>query len=144
MLRVNIEEKDKKYIVTSAGENLIINQSLKEKLKLDFGYELPEIPQETDEDDTSNSLIKDFFMLLEDHLENHDQNWKLRKWGSLGVYNSQNFPIYLDLEEIKGKPPSRILKKFFESSDEENVEANSSEIYDVDSLEQDGRRSLKL
>ena len=142
MLRVNIEEKDKKYIVTSAGENLIINQSLKEKLKLDFGYELPEIPQETDEDDTSNSLIKDFFMLLEDHLENHDQNWKLRKWGSLGVYNSQNFPIYLDLEEIKGKPPSRILKKFFESSDEENVDANSSEIYDVDSLEQDGRRSL--
>ena len=48
----------------------------------------------------------------------------------------------LILKKSKGKPPSRILKKFFESSDEENVDANSSEIYDVDSLEQDGRRSL--
>ena len=141
MLKVNIGEVNGDYSITSAGENLIMNQSLNEKLKKDFGFNLPEPPEESDEAEGDTNLIKNFFVVLKSHLENHQPNWEIKEWGSLGIYNSQNIPIYLDLEELKKKEPSDLLIRMFDGQNGE-IDPPSNELHDVDNLELEENKIL--
>ena len=65
MLQVQLEEvtRGTKLKVSATGDDLILNQSLKEKLKKDFKIDLPELP-ELGEDESFHNL-SNFFTEVE-------------------------------------------------------------------------------
>ena len=131
MMPVNIEEKQSKLVITSTGEDILLNQTLNEKLKKDFRKELPEIKFD-DADKKSfdiDKYLKNVKKKIADPL-----NFSVLNWGSFGIYNAQNMPIYKDLEKIAKTGPSELLEKLLVGSNSP-TDSSTTEVYDIDSKE---------
>ena len=139
MLQVQLEEvtRGTKLKVSATGDDLILNQSLKEKLKKDFKIDLPELP-ELGEDESFHNL-SNFFTEVERLAES--RNWSLKRWVSFGIYDATHMPIYKDLQDIEKLGPEKfgLLTNLLEGSDQEVDQGNFAEIYEVDS-----KKSQKL
>ena len=132
MMPVLIEEKknSSKLIVSATGDEITINQTLNEKLKKDFRKEFPKIKFTSEEDKSFdiNKYLNKFRKTVAD-----DLNFKVINWGSFGIYNAQNMPIYNDLESIIESGASTLLEKLLIGTDI-NDDSYSAEIHDIDDV----------
>lgn len=130
MMPVLIEEKKNtsKLTVSSTGDEITINQTLNEKLKRDFRKEFPKITFTNEEDKSFDidKYLEKFRKTVAD-----DLNFNVINWGSFGIYNAQNMPIYNDLESIIESGASTLLEKLLIGTDI-NDDSYSAEIYDID------------
>jgi len=120
-LQVVFNDKNKKKrLVNGVGSDLSRNEVLNEKLKKDFGFQLPE--QKENED----CLIDKYLEKVEKEIKENHPHWKIRNWVAFGLYNAQNMPICRDLKDIARKENHRelleriLLGKSSESDNSEN------------------------
>tara|TARA_B100000212_G_scaffold38110_1_gene24659 strand:+ start:461 stop:4849 length:4389 start_codon:yes stop_codon:yes gene_type:complete len=136
MLQVQFDESAQgaRIKVSSTGDELILNQSIKEKIKQSFnGPGLPELP-ELGEDETYHNLTE-YFQTVENFA--YEKGWSLKKWVSFGLYDAQYMPVFRDIENIAEDLNDRfdLLKEFLEGGITGENQNNSAEVYDVDSEE---------
>lgn len=82
-----------KYTISYSGEDIMTNLSLAEKLKRDFGMELPMV-----EDD---STPERYLESVRDLIRNSHPRWKVRRWVSLALLNFNKLLMYLDLDAAR-------------------------------------------
>jgi hypothetical protein len=114
------------YSISYSGETISANLSLKEKLFLDLGIELPEI-----EDD---ELPEAYFKKIENIIE-QKPNWKLKRYITLSLFHFGKLLMYLDLDPERWPDGARIanhpiVKKYFEGV--KNSEVEEIEEYNID------------
>ncbi len=136
MLQVQFDESTQgtRSKVSSTGDELILNQSLKEKIKQSFnGPGLPDLPDLEDDQDYYN--LSEYFQTVQDFAI--EKGWSLKKWVSFGIYDAQNMPVFRDIENIAENINDKfdLLKNFLEGGIETENQNGSAEIYDVDSPE---------
>ena len=133
MLQVQLDETSKGAAlkVSATGDDLMVNLSLKEKLKKEFKLDLPSLPI-LEEEDKYHSIVE-YFKKVEKLAS--EQNWSLKKWVSFGIYNAQEMPIYQDLENIENLGLNDLLKTLLVGQESNNDQGQFAEIYDVDSKE---------
>ena len=136
MMQVQFDESTKgtRSKVSSTGDELILNQSLKEKIKQSFnGPGLPDLPDLEDDQDYYN--LSEYFQTVQDFAI--EKGWSLKKWVSFGIYDAQNMPVFRDIENIAENINDKfdLLKNFLEGGIETENQNSSAKIYDVDSTE---------
>lgn len=135
MLPVDLsaDKKKSKLLISSTGDEIIINQTLNEKLKKDFNIQLPNLGISEDEE-TEFSIMK-YLDSVKKIISNTD--WKIKNWASFGVYKSQSMPIYLDIQNIikLGLGNSGLLKSIIDGKDYNEQSNDSIEAYELDSNE---------
>ena len=92
-----LNQKQKKLIVSGAGNELNMNQALNERLKRDFSIELPEFKEIE-----NNQNIFPIDIYLEEVRKKIviGRNWKVKNWVSFGLYSTQNMVIAKDIRRI--------------------------------------------
>ena len=136
MLQVQFDESapGARIKVSSTGNDLILNQSIKEKIKQSgYGTNLPNLPELEEDQDYYN--LSDYFQTVEEFA--NEKGWALKRWVSFGIYDAQNMPVFRDLENIIENIDDKfdLLKRFLEGGIETENQNSSAEIYDVDSAE---------
>jgi len=101
------EERKKKTSIMDAGDLLIINMTLSEKLNRDFRLSLPEFEQKPD--DENEPSIEDYLEKVQKEVA-EPKGWRVRRWASFGIYKNTNLPIYEDIKKIEKSEISEILK----------------------------------
>jgi very-short-patch-repair endonuclease len=79
-----------RYTVTYSGEDITSNLSLQEKMRQDFGINVPELGDE--------DLPEDYFAKLKPVLAIKD-TWKVRRWVTLGFLSFGKQLMYRDLDD---------------------------------------------
>jgi hypothetical protein len=79
-----------RYTVTYSGEDITSNLSLQEKMRQDFGIDIPALDGE--------DLPEDYFARLEPILAIKD-GWKVRRWLTLGFLSFGKQLMYRDLDD---------------------------------------------
>ena len=132
-LQANFDKQRTKLFITGIGEELSLNQALKEKLKQTFRIELPELPEFTEEEDSQNiSLIDEYLQSVEKTIKTNNPNWKIKNWVSFGLYNAQYMSIYRDLLNIsQTNDKDSCLEKILLGKDS-NTDRESLEKYNID------------
>ena len=133
--QVFLEQKRNKKYVNGVGSELKINDSLKEKLKRDFNFTLPEL-KEKENNLKTDSIIHEYLQEVEKEITKNNRNWKLKNWVSFGLYNTQNMSIHKDIVDMKkgilsNNRNSKLEKILLGHS----IGSRESEEYDVDSKE---------
>ena len=118
-----------KYSISYSGEDIFPNFSLKEKLKEDFGIELPDI-----EDDERPEL---YFLKIKDII-GEQTRWKIRRYATISLFHFSKILMYNDLSpenEIITK--SKLINQIFSEVDssDDSTEEKSLEDYDIDSTD---------
>ena len=136
MLQVQFDESapGARIKVSSTGNDLILNQSIKEKIKQSgYGSNLPDLPELEEDQDFYN--LSDYFQTVEEFA--NEKGWAFKRWVSFGIYDAQNMPVFRDLENIVENIDDKfdLLKRFLEGGIETENQNSSAEIYDVDSIE---------
>ena len=90
--KFSVKKKVYEYTVKYSGENIVKNLSLEEKLKTDFGLQLPELE---DEDKPEDYLKK-----VEEAIISKQRDWKIRRYGALSLLNFSQLLMYLDLKVL--------------------------------------------
>ena len=131
------EKKSSTLDIKSTGDEILINQTLSERLKRDFKIELPAISDiyiedEEDEDLDEEARIFDVekYIDLVEELIAKPKGWKVRNWASFGIYQAQNMPIYADIKKLLENNNSELLEKIITGLSKS--EGSSAEVYDVD------------
>jgi len=83
------------YEVRYAGEDILTNLSLREKLRRDFGIALPRI--------TEDLLPEEYFARVRETVLEVKPDWKLHRFASLGLFEFGKLMMYLDLEPSKNQ-----------------------------------------
>jgi len=138
-----LDRRSGKYIFTLkySGEDILANISLKEKLKRDFGVDIPDLHDEI--------LPESYMKILEEWLGEEGMNrnlsrWKVRRYITLSLLNFSKQLMYLDLDSErwdgdKGILDHRVVKKFLgegQSQEKEEIaeELYFGEEYDIDNV----------
>jgi very-short-patch-repair endonuclease len=87
--RLNKEKRVYEYTIQFSDESVIPNLSLKEKLRNDFGMELPDLNEETKPEDYFKEIVE----LIESK-----QEWRVRRYITLSLLNFSKLIMYLDLD----------------------------------------------
>ena len=90
-------DQNKKY-VNGISSELKINDALKEKLKREFNFILPELKENNN---GSHFFINEYFVKVKKEITKSNHKWELKNWASFGLYNTQNMCIHKDIEDIK-------------------------------------------
>ncbi|MCC5880056.1 MAG: DUF4011 domain-containing protein [Idiomarina sp.] len=98
--RLNAKTSTYEYTVSTTGESIIANLSLREKLRTDFALSLPEVDEET--------TPESYFNSIEQTILESKQEWSIRRFVSLGLFNFSRLLMYLDLDP-KRWPDNRLL-----------------------------------
>lgn len=124
------------YTIEYTDEDIISNLSLREKLKHDFHLELPEL--------RDDMLPEEYFKLVESQLLRHKNNWKVKRFSTLAMFDFGKLLMYLDLDPSRWPEGDNniqnhlILQQFF-AKDDSNLEAESitsfGQEYPIDKLE---------
>ena len=77
------------FTLSYTGETVLPNLSFMEKMRLEFGFDLPEL-----EDDQSP---EDYFAMLSPILTTKDPRWTIHRHTTLGLANFSKLLMYLDL-----------------------------------------------
>lgn len=136
--RLNAHTGTYEYTLNYSGEDIVANLSLREKLRIDFGMELPEI----DEGTTPEAYFRDINSLI----ERIQPRWKLRRYLSLVLLNFSKLLMYLDLDPVRWPNHARItehpvVSRFLAGygAEEESEHGNASrfgEEYLIDEVDQ--------
>lgn len=126
----------RQYMLAHSGEDVGDNLSLREKLKQEFGLVLP---TPLDENEAERAMEPEqYFAALRGILDTK-QNWKLRRWATLGCFEFSKLLMYRDLDSTAWPPGRRLnehklIKPFFEAIDA--AEVTSGEVYsDLDAAD---------
>ena len=130
---IDAEKRTERLTFKATGDELQINTTLSERLKRDFEYTLPELSDP--EGDDSQPSIEEYWHKISTEIEKFPQ-WKVRRYICIGCYNSQNIPIYKDLENIPHSSISDLVTNMLEGRKDPNSSL-LSEVYDVDAIERD-------
>lgn len=138
LLPVQLERQNKsrdgifRYELSYSGEDLQPNLSLLEKLKQDFGLDLPDV-------DSENELPERYWAKVGKIIK-EKAGWRVRRQVSLSILQFGKLLLYLDLDP--GNWPREenitahsIVQKFFVGSD--NGGLDFAPEYEVDEVEQD-------
>lgn len=88
------------YTVSTTGESIISNLSLREKLRSDFALSLPDVDEETSPEA--------YFQLIEQTVLENKPEWSIRRYISLGLFNFSRLLMYLDLDPSRW-PDNQLL-----------------------------------
>lgn len=77
------------YAIASLGDDLATNATLRERLRRDFGIELPEIEDE--------EKPEAYFARVQRVIEVR-KNWRVRRWVTIGLFNFTRLAMYNDLD----------------------------------------------
>ncbi|WP_371186027.1 DUF4011 domain-containing anti-phage protein Hhe [Thalassotalea maritima] len=77
------------YTIEYTGEELMTNLSLREKLKIDFHLQLPEL--------NDDMLPEQYWQIIEQKLLPHKSTWQLKGYCTLGMFDFSKLLMYLDL-----------------------------------------------
>ena len=128
-LQLEIEKKQSEkgyiYSVRATGEEPEINQSISERLRSDFGINLPEF---TREDGPETYMTK-----VADVIKN---KWRVLRFITIGRFRFARFVMYYDLDENRwpgdtGLATNDIVRMLFAGS-EKNSGGDHAEDYDID------------
>ncbi len=93
------------YTITSFDEGFEVNSSLKEKLKKDFGIELPDfLSEEGKPSDTPESYFKKVQAIIPDR-----SRWRVRRFLTLGLFSFGRIALYRDLDPARWSNGTSIL-----------------------------------
>ena len=102
LLQLEIEKRQSregyKYRVTATGEEPEINLSLSERLRHDFGIELPQL---TEEDDPENYMRKVGELMQEATNLPKKEKWKIRRFITIGRFRFARLVMFHDLNAKK-------------------------------------------
>lgn len=88
--RLNPAAKIYEYTLSYSGEDIIPNLSLREKLRVDFGFALPDL----DETTRPEAYFKSVLEVVRDN----QPRWRVRRYISLTLLNFGKLLMYLDLD----------------------------------------------
>src|SRR5690606_29786398 len=108
------------YEVVYTGEDILTNLSLREKLRRDFGIALPRITEEL--------LPEEYFARVRDTVLEVKPDWKLHRFGSLGLFEFGKLMMYLDLEPGKNQAllQSSLVQRLIGLAGSEDSERSAS------------------
>ena len=124
------------YTIQYTSEDIISNLSLREKLRHDFHLSLPEVDEDT--------LPEEYFKKVEMQILKRKPKWKLKRFGTLAMFDFGKLLMYLDLDPDRWPQGENniqnhsILQQFFakQGSDSGNNSPSSfGEEYPIDNLE---------
>lgn len=139
LLQLEIEKKQSRegytYSVEATGEDPEINLSLSERLRSDFGIELPTF---TGEDDPENYMRK-VANLIEEAKIPKKEKWKIRRFITIGRFRFARLVMFHDLNATKWPGNSevstnKVLQSLFAGSENESG-GDHAEDYDIDTVE---------
>lgn len=130
--RLNAQEGAFRYKITPRDEDALDNITLREKLRSDFGLELPPILDE--------EPPEQYFDKVRASIIQHQPRWKLHRYITLATFNFQKQAMYEDLDPERWGTENSILdhplvREFFVATErEEDPEAEAQEEYAIDEL----------
>lgn len=139
LLQLEIEKKQSRegytYRVEATGEEPEINLSLSERLRNDFGIELPEFTGEDGPEDYMGKVAK----LIEDANVPKKEKWKIRRFITIGRFRFARLVMFHDLNASKWPGDSEVstnevVQSLFAGSDTESS-GDHAEDYDIDTPE---------
>lgn len=135
--QLNRETKAYEYTLSYSGEDIIPNLSLREKLRVDFALELPDLDEST--------RPEVYFEAVLEVIRNNQPRWQLHRYITLALLNFSKLLMYLDLDpdrwpkerQITQHPVvARFLSGFGSDQNDEKNEALGFEgEYPIDELE---------
>jgi very-short-patch-repair endonuclease len=132
MLQVDITENKKRQLtIISSDDEIMINQTLNEKLKNNFNLTMPKIKPLSDNEEYYD-IEKYFKQVYKDIAEPND--WKIKRWASFGVYQAHHMPIYVDIDNIMKDNVTGLLESLFVGQTSNSNDINLDN-YDIDSKE---------
>lgn len=116
-----------RYVISYSGEDIFPNFSLKEKLKVEFDIELPDI-----EDDEGP---EQYFQKIKNVIGEKASRWKIRRYATVSLFHFSKILMYNDLSpnnEIITK--SELINQIFSESESQEIlgEEIFTEEYDID------------
>jgi superfamily I DNA and/or RNA helicase len=112
------------YSIRSIGDAAETNSVLAEKLRLDFGIEIPQM---------NGSTIEDYFVEIAE-ISPNNLGWKIRRQVALGAFPSARMAMYYDLETAAGKfDMHNVIRELFGGTPVLVGESPFGEEYEVDS-----------
>lgn len=114
--RGKIDAKTSTYVYTLnyTGEDILPNLSLREKLRLDFGFPLPDLDNET--------KPEDYFEEIRSKILQHKPRWKVRRYCTLSLFHFGKLLMYLDLDPSRWPGRSitkhKLIRQFFGTGSE--------------------------
>ena len=139
LLQLEVEKKQLPagytYRVEATGEEPEINLSLSERLRNDFGIELPEFTGEDGPEDYMRKVDE----LIKDTKVPKKEKWKIRRFITIGRFRFARLVMFHDLSPKKWPGDSdvstnEIVQNLFAGSDKES-ESDHAEDYDIDTPE---------
>ena len=139
LLQLEIEKKQSKegytYRVQATGEEPEINLSISERLRADFGIELPEF---TGEDGPETYMTKVTELIKDAKVPKKDK-WRVRRFITVGRFRFARLVMFHDLSEKKwpgdtAVSTSEIVQNLFAGSEGESG-GDHAEDYDIDTPE---------
>lgn len=117
------------YSITYTGDDLLPNLCLVEKLKQDFGLQLPEL------DDVVN--VEDYFTKVNKLVSKFQSRWSVKRHAALTLLEFSKLLMYIDLDPKrwpakKGIVDHEIISKFFTANSVELQRDLNVESYDID------------
>ncbi|MBU2062199.1 MAG: DUF4011 domain-containing protein, partial [Bacteroidetes bacterium] len=117
------------YSITYTGDDLLPNLCLLEKLKQDFGLQLPEL--------TEDINAEDYFQLVTNLVSKAHPRWNVKRQAALTLLEFSKLLMYVDLDpkrwpENKGIAEHDIISKFFTANSIQFERDLGTQGYDID------------
>jgi hypothetical protein len=110
------------FLISGAGDDPALNTVLAEKLRLDFGVELPAF---------AGSSVEEYFSDVAE-LSPRDMTWRIRRQVAIGVFPSARLAMYHDLDSDQPDfPKSEIVQTLLGGSNADSASPFADE-YEVD------------
>lgn len=131
--KLDKESSTYRYTIQYTGEDIVSNLSLREKLRFDFGLDLPELKEDMPPED--------YLEQVEHTVLRNKPRWNIRRFGTLSLFDFGRLLMYLDLDpdrwpqneaNIKQHP---IIRQFFaKQGEEQSVSSGFNAEYEIDQL----------
>ena len=139
LLQLEIEKKQSRegytYLVEATGEEPEINLSLSERLRNDFGIELPEFTG----DDSPEDYMRKVGNLIQEAKVQKKEKWNIRRFITIGHFSFARLVMFHDLSSKKWPSgtdvsTNKIVQSLFAGSESEPSGAHVED-YDIDTPE---------
>lgn len=139
LLQLVIEKKQSKggyvYFIKAANEEPEINLSISERLRLDFGIDLPEFTEESSPED----YLAEVSAHIKDAKVPKKEKWCIRRFITIGRFHFARLVMYHDLNENKWPgdtdvSTNEIVKSLFAGSNESSDNEHAVD-YNIDTPE---------
>ncbi len=117
------------YSISYTGDDLLPNLCLVEKLKQDFGLQLPDL--------TDDTCAEDYFSQVKKQIVKAQPSWSVKRQAALTLLEFSKLLMYIDLDPARWPKENNIanheiISKFFTSNSVEQSRDLSTTDYDID------------